>query len=76
MVRIEDGCCSCGRCIGAACNIKEARVLYCDWCESEAEKLHRLNPCMGEEELCRGCLDHLIDRSGLTYQELVTATIR
>lgn len=76
MTRIENHCCGCAvpayPCLGISCPERHVKVLYCDWCDQEAEQLHRVD----DDEICADCLDDMMERSGLTYKELVTATIR
>jgi hypothetical protein len=80
MTRIENHCCGCSvpayPCLGILCPERNVKVLYCDFCGNEAETLYRVDDGIDEEEICYDCLDNMMERSGLTYKELVTATIR
>lgn len=76
MTRIENHCCGCAvpayPCRGFSCPERRVKVLYCDWCDQEADELHRVD----DDEICADCLDDMMERSGLRYNELVTTTIR
>ncbi len=80
MTRIENHCCGCAvpayPCLGSSCPERHVKVLYCDLCEQEADKLYRVDTGMDDEEICRECLDNMMERSGLLYGELVEAVIR
>lgn len=53
MVRIENHCVDCDLpCLGSSCPNRNVRVLYCDNCEGEADKLYKY----GGEEVCEECL--------------------
>lgn len=80
MTRIENHCCGCAvpayPCRGAGCPERHVKVLYCDFCGNEADRLYRVDDGLDTEEICLDCLDAMMERSGLEYKELVTATIR
>lgn len=56
MITYEDECCGCAvlayPCMGSACPNINAKHLYCDKCDEEAEKLYKYNG----EEICEECL--------------------
>lgn len=53
MVRTENHCVDCGLpCLGSSCPNRNVRVLRCDQCEEETDKLYKLEG----EELCEECL--------------------
>jgi hypothetical protein len=54
MIRTENQCVDCGvlPCLGSACPHRNVRVLYCDNCECESDKLYVFNG----SELCKECL--------------------
>ena len=53
MTRFENQCVDCGLpCLGSSCPNRNVRVLYCDNCEGETDKLYVLNG----DELCEECL--------------------
>lgn len=56
MIREENRCCDCAvpayPCLGNSCSLRHCRVLYCDLCGSEEDKLYRLD----DLELCETCV--------------------
>lgn len=80
MTRIENHCCGCAvpayPCRGQYCPESHVEVLYCDFCGIEADMLYQVDDGMNKDEICYDCLDDMMERSWLTYKELVTATIR
>lgn len=60
MVAEENRCCDCAvpayPCLGDSCELRHCRVLYCDKCKDEVDRLYKY----GGEELCESCvLDRL-----------------
>lgn len=56
MIVEENHCCGCAvpayPCLGDSCILRHCRVLYCDNCHEEADKLYQLDG----EELCESCV--------------------
>lgn len=56
MVKEENRCCNCAvpayPCLGDSCSLRHCRVLYCDNCKDEVEKLYILDG----DELCESCV--------------------
>ena len=58
MTRFENQCVDCGLpCLGSACTNRNVRVLYCDECECEADKLYVLDG----SEICEECLHKILE---------------
>lgn len=56
MIVEENHCCGCAvpayPCLDDSCSLRHYRVLYCDNCHEEADKLYQLDG----EELCESCV--------------------
>lgn len=56
MIKEENRCCECAvpayPCLGDSCSLKHCRVLYCDNCKDEVDKLYILDG----DELCESCV--------------------
>ena len=58
MTRIENQCVDCALpCLGSTCPNRNVRVLYCDNCEYEADKLYVLDG----SEVCKECLFEMLE---------------
>lgn len=56
MIRYENRCCDCAvpayPCLSDSCSLRHCRVLYCDKCKDEVDKLYDFYG----EEICKECL--------------------
>lgn len=55
-IRYENRCCDCAvpayPCLGDSCGLRRYKVLYCDKCESEVDRLYKYDG----QEICEECL--------------------
>lgn len=69
MLAYEDGCVDCGRpCYGRICPHRRTKVLLCDCCEAEVERLYIVDG----EQLCFDCaVDELMKNvTSVTAEDL------
>ena len=56
MVREANNCCGCATpaypCLGDSCPLRHTKVLICDKCKSEVDRLYEY----GDRQLCEECL--------------------